>query len=295
FPPGRRAGHLDRHGCWLRDDPRLPVQRRAPRRRLPGGARFQPQQHVRLDPDAGRHLRHPGHCQGWLPGERDDLRRGGRRRGIPGVRVRGRRHANAQPPRRPLQRPALVRGDGVRSVRRRPRPPGLRDHPARRNTDLRPVVPGKSTNIFIAGMLPNTTYEMRHVFSDGTGFDPVLFTTGSIPSTQNFPTITVPQPPGPGSDLNQDLLFQSLARPGPNAPYAYATDLAGPVTWYYDAPQAGFLPNRPAQGASLVPGGSVLVMCADGNAPFPMSRNILREIDLAGNSLRETNIDAVNA
>ena len=36
-------------------------------------------------------------------------------------------------------------------------------------------------------------------------------------------------------------------------------------------------------------------MGANGDAPFPFSRNILREIDLAGNSLRETNIDAVNA
>src|SRR5262249_43520914 len=169
------------------------------------------------------------------------------------------------------------------------------DHPSWRNTDLRPVVPGKSTNIFIAGMLPSTTYQMRHVFSDGTGSAPVLFTTGSIPSTQNFPTITVPQPPGPGSDLNQDMLFQSLARPGQNAPYIYATDLTGQVTWYYDASQAGFLPNNPAQGATLVPGGTVLVMGANSNAPLPLSRNVLREIDLAGNSLRETNIDAVNA
>ena len=169
------------------------------------------------------------------------------------------------------------------------------DHPAWRNTDIRAVVSGKSTNVFIAGMLPNTNYEMRHVFSDGTGSAPLFFTTGAIPSTVSFPTITVPQPPGPGSDLDQDLLFQSLARPGPNAPYVYATDLTGQVTWYYDAVQAGFLPNRPAQGASLVSGGSVLVMGADSNAPFPTSRNILREIDLAGNSLRETNIDAVNA
>ena len=169
------------------------------------------------------------------------------------------------------------------------------DHPAWRNTDVRAVEPGKSTNFFVAGMLPSTTYEMRHVFSDGTGSDPVLFTTGSIPATQLFPTITVPQPPGTGSDLNQDILFESLARPGPNAPYVYATDLTGQVMWYYDASQAGFLPNRPAQGASIVSGGSVLVMGADSKAPFPMSRNILREIDLAGNSLRETNIDAVNA
>jgi hypothetical protein len=169
------------------------------------------------------------------------------------------------------------------------------DDPAWRNTDVRAVVPGKSTNFFVAGMLPSTTYEMRHVFSDGIGSDPVLFTTGSIPSTLNFPTMTVPQSPGPGSDFDQDMLFQSLARPGQNAPYVYATDLTGRVTWYYDSPQAGFLPNNPAQGASLVPGGSVLVMGGNTLAPFPLSRNVLREIDLAGNSLRETNLDAVNA
>jgi arylsulfate sulfotransferase len=169
------------------------------------------------------------------------------------------------------------------------------DHPAWRNTDARAVVPGKSTNVFVAGLLPNTTYQMRHVFSDGTGSAPLLFTTGSIPSTLNFPPITAPQPPGPGSDLNQDVLFQSHARPPQNAPYVYATDLTGQIIWYYDASQAGFLPNNPAQGASLVPGGTVLVMGANSNAPLPLSRNILREIDLAGNSLRETNLDAVNA
>src|SRR5262249_19847673 len=35
------------------------------------------------------------------------------------------------------------------------------DHPAWRNTDVRAVVPGTSTNFFVAGMLPNTTYRMR--------------------------------------------------------------------------------------------------------------------------------------
>jgi hypothetical protein len=169
------------------------------------------------------------------------------------------------------------------------------DHPAWRNTDARAVVPGKSTNVYVAGLLPNTTYQMRHVFSDGTGSDPVPFTTGSIPSTLTFPTRNVVQPPGPGSDLDQDVLFQSLARPGQNVPYVYATDLAGRITWYYDSPHAGFVANLPAQGASLLPGGTVLVMGGDGYAPLPVSRNVLREIDLAGNSLRETNVDAINA
>jgi arylsulfate sulfotransferase len=169
------------------------------------------------------------------------------------------------------------------------------DNPDWRNTDARAVASGASTNVFVAGMLPNTTYQMRHVFSDGTGSAPLSFNTGVIPPTLTFPPRTVLQPPGPGSDLNQDILFQSLARPGANTPYVYATDLTGQVMWYYDSVQAGFLPNKAAQGASLVAGGSVLVMGGDSNAPFPQSRNILREIDLAGNTLRETNIDALNA
>src|SRR5262249_49530438 len=60
------------------------------------------------------------------------------------------------------------------------------DHPAWRNTDMRTIVPGKSTNFFVAGMLPDTTYQMRHVFSDGTGSAPLLFTTGDLPSTLIF-------------------------------------------------------------------------------------------------------------
>src|SRR5262249_53345926 len=43
------------------------------------------------------------------------------------------------------------------------------ESPAWRNTGVRAIEPGKSTNFFVAGMQPNTTYQMRHVFSDGTG------------------------------------------------------------------------------------------------------------------------------
>src|SRR5437773_6226569 len=71
------------------------------------------------------------------------------------------------------------------------------DSPSWRNTNTLPVVPGKSTNFFVAGMLPNTTYEMRDVRSDGTGSAPPLFTTGALPSTLVFPAFTVTQPPRP--------------------------------------------------------------------------------------------------
>src|SRR5262249_19324859 len=114
------------------------------------------------------------------------------------------------------------------------------DHPAWRNTDIRDVVPGKSTNFFIAGMLPNTTYEMRHAFSDGTGSAPLLFTTGSIPATLTIPAFTVRQPPGPGSDTEQAMVFHQPPRGTAKAPPLIATNLAGQVMWYYDLTGSGF-------------------------------------------------------
>src|SRR5262245_26145394 len=167
------------------------------------------------------------------------------------------------------------------------------DHPAWRNTDARAVVPSKSTNVFVAGMLPSTTYEMRHVFSDGTGSEPVLFTTGSIPANLSIPAFTVQQPPGPGSDLDQDMVFHLRPRTVANAPPLIATDLAGQLRWYYDTSQSGFTLTK--AGQSLIPGGTLLVNGVDQYTPVPTAPNVLREIDLAGNPVRETNLAALNA
>jgi hypothetical protein len=167
------------------------------------------------------------------------------------------------------------------------------DHPAWRNSDARAAEPGKSTNFFVAGMLPNTTYEMRHVFSDGTGSAPALFTTGSIPATLTIPAFTVQQPPAPGSDADQDMIYQQLAAVPGNVLNPLVTDLQGRVEWYYDPVSSGLtLVNA---GGSIVPGGTVLLLGTDHDAPLPTARNILREIDLAGDVIRETNIAAVNA
>ncbi len=166
------------------------------------------------------------------------------------------------------------------------------DHPAWRNTDTRTVVPGKSTNVLIAGMLPNTTYEMRHVFSDGTGSAPLLFMTGSIPATVTIPAFTVRQPPGPGSDVDQDTVFHQLIQATPNAPPLWATDLSGRATWYYDLNASGFTLAK--IGESLVPGGTLLLNGVDQYTPVPTAPNVLREIDLAGDTVRETNLAALD-
>ena len=167
------------------------------------------------------------------------------------------------------------------------------DHPAWRNTDARAVVPGKSANFFVAGMLPNTTYQMRHVFSDGTGSEPLLFTTGPLPSTLTFPAYTVSQPPGPASDPAQDMIFHVSARSPITIPNPLATDLQGHVMWYYDPSSSGLTFTFPIQ--SLVPGGTVLLVGIDPYTALPNSRNVLREVDLAGNPIRETNLAAINA
>jgi arylsulfate sulfotransferase len=167
------------------------------------------------------------------------------------------------------------------------------DQPSWRSTNELPSKPGKSTNFFVAGMLPSTTYEMRDVFSDGATSSPLLFTTGSLPTTLTFPTFTVQQPSGPGSDGDQDMIYHQLIKNPSNVPNPLATDLQGRVEWYYDVSQSGLTFTQ--AGQSLVPGGTVLLIGIDHNAPLPGSRNILREIDLAGNVVRETNIAAVNA
>jgi arylsulfate sulfotransferase len=166
-------------------------------------------------------------------------------------------------------------------------------HPSWRSTDERPSVPGQSTNFLVAGMLANTTYQMRYVRNDGTTSSLLLFTTRSLPSNLVFPSFTVQQPPGPGSDLAQDMLFHQFGMSPNNVPNPLATDLSGRVVWYYDVSQSGFTRTYPGQ--SLVPGGTVLVLGVDRYAPLPATLDDLREIDLAGNVVRETNLDAVNA
>ncbi|HEU5117653.1 MAG TPA: aryl-sulfate sulfotransferase, partial [Isosphaeraceae bacterium] len=91
------------------------------------------------------------------------------------------------------------------------------------------------------------------------------------------------------TDLTQGMVFHI----GINAPNGMvdtvATDLMGNVVWYYD-PVAN---NFPGYAPSLVPGGTLLML--GGNQDGVGGADTLREVDLAGNTLRETNIDAVNA
>ncbi len=155
------------------------------------------------------------------------------------------------------------------------------------STAQQPVVAGESTNFLVAGMLPDTTYLMRHVLDDGTTSAPLTFKTGALPTNLTFPTFTVQNPPDASTDLSQGMVFHM----GANAPNGtvgtVATDLLGNVVWYYDRVANNF----PSMAPSLVPGGTVLLI----GGIQGQGVTTLREVDLAGNTLRETNINAINA
>jgi hypothetical protein len=152
-----------------------------------------------------------------------------------------------------------------------------------------PVVPGESTSILVAGMLPSTTYLMRHVLDDGTTSAPLTFETGPLPTNLRLPTFKVQKAPTAKTDLTQDIVFHVGINPPMGTVNTLATDLMGHIVWYYD-PVANALPGY---APTLVPGGTVLLLGGKQNG-FG-GANMLREVDLAGDTLRETNIDAVNA
>ena len=112
---------------------------------------------------------------------------------------------------------------------------------------------------------------------------------GHLPADQQ------PLAPTSQSDAVHNLVVHMLPLPRPGVADPFATDLSGRVVWYYDPQQAGLsnvMPN------SIVPGGTMLLLGSDGltqSSSMPGSLDVLREIDLAGDTIRETNVDAINA
>jgi hypothetical protein len=193
---------------------------------------------------------------------------------------------------------ALYSAPGCRhgSLRVQFRPAGDPPQAAWTSTNTLPCERGRSRNFVVAGMRANTTYEMVHRGggeSENAPATPLLFTTGTPPATLSIPAFTVRQAPGPGADLSRGLIYHNLAaRPGPNQVNLLATDLSGGLVWYYD-PLASGLVGIAQPGSAPLPRGTVLLGGRDSHRTIGL--NVMREIDLAGNPLRETNIDAVNA
>jgi len=170
-------------------------------------------------------------------------------------------------------------------------------------TNLRPCHAG-TMNFYIAGMLASSTYNMHYEVETGSTIVPnstiLPFTTGPLPSTITFPRVEALVQPSPQADLGSRVLFTGFSPIGPRTcfptgAYPEATNLEGRVLWYYalDHPQT----------ARIVPGnslGTTLLMISQGSGTGTGSfgnsvyQEVVREVDLAGNIIRQTNADRVS-
>jgi len=141
-------------------------------------------------------------------------------------------------------------------------------------------------SVFVAGMKASTAYHMRSQTqcSDGvrrTG-DDLIFRTGPLPDTP-FPTLTVSRPnPSPESPENAGIEMINIIAPNNTYMQAIFTDRDGNPIWYYPMP-----PDYSPQTIKLLGNGNMIICMVNG------PNSLLREVDLAGNTIRELDIKAL--
>ena len=167
-------------------------------------------------------------------------------------------------------------------------------NPAPTTTNWVKCHPPATMTFEVAGMYPNTKYNMfSQTLTAGKTVNgpPLSFTTGALPATIPFPTFQTVVPPGGQTDTADSVLLLTPLQfdNKPTFP-AVATNLSGNIIWYY-------YPSAPGHYQVIMrplPGGAFLSL-QSGKAwnPATVEKQILREIDLAGNTVRETNTGAL--
>ncbi|SRR6266567_1716917 len=147
------------------------------------------------------------------------------------------------------------------------------------------------TRLLVAGMRAATTYHMRsHLTCGGSPWTSrdQTFTTGPLPST-SFPTLTITRPnpslsstESPGIELLNLLDITGTSK----MIQSLVTDRDGNPIWYYDTGvKQGYFPST----FKVLPNSHMIFSISKGN----LFGTILRDIDLAGNTIREMDIAAL--
>ena len=152
--------------------------------------------------------------------------------------------------------------------------------------------PPASMTFEIAGMYPSTAYNMyAQTRTSGKVTDgaTLTFTTGALPTTGvTFPKFTVVTT---ATDTTYPVILHNPIEFASESVYPdTATDLKGNIIWYYSANDTTHsdVLTRPLQGGGMLTEQDDLAW-----APAVTQEQFLRQIDLAGNLIRETNTGAV--
>jgi hypothetical protein len=157
--------------------------------------------------------------------------------------------------------------------------------------------PQLTSNMYAAGMRNSTAYSINYEIYNGStitpGPSPATFTTGKLPTNVAFPAFTLITPAGPQADSTDQTVLHSFMDFGDNPTFLpIATDRNGDILWYYDSNDDNFSPSHSAALTRPLAGGTMITLQTgfSWNPPVDASGQFLREIDLTGNILRETNI-----
>jgi hypothetical protein len=165
---------------------------------------------------------------------------------------------------------------------------------------------GGPVSIEVAGMLGSTAYHLQAAvtLADGVAAADIdhTFTTGAVP-LMGGPQFTGQKQPQLSATIPAGMTAQSgiefiTGVAGP-AQGLYATDLNGNVIWTY--PFKDQVPNSGINGAKMLPNGDVVLEFSASSevplsGPIPSTLPIMiREIDLAGNTVRQVSMAQINA
>ena len=146
-----------------------------------------------------------------------------------------------------------------------------------RTTGLNPCRASHTSNLYVAGMRPDSEYALHAEIVSGDKVEKgatVSFRTGIIDKT--FGRFNVVVAPAERASASESLiLFTSPGRP---SIASMATDMNGNVVWY--------LPTPDRNSTRMLAGGRFLTFSAAINNRIPS----LSEVDLVGHTVRETDI-----
>jgi arylsulfate sulfotransferase len=156
---------------------------------------------------------------------------------------------------------------------------------------------GGPVSIFVAGMRASTTYHMQATVALANGITvkdiDQTFTTGPVPANTNLTVQT-----STTSGMTPQSGLEMLDALGGTPSGVMITDLSGNVLWTYADPGDPSL--NIIQGVKLLPDGNLLMAIGANSSgalsgPLPAGTiNEIREVNLAGDTVREISIDDLN-